>query len=199
MPEVTVAPAPKDPPLPPTEVAAEEDTKPTAVETPLSPCSVEHRYEKNPNTNDEDDEDMGNGDPEENEEGAKEEEDLFVSLEKEQEGQEKTAEQPCEVTAAPRLLQKALTAGEVQDDSSIEEKKDSTEATANVVNTEEVGKPHVHHRVRCPPVLAIPFAESFWAVGLDYQLGGLALSVLCYHRSHQYIFCFCHRLPFGLG
>ena len=144
MSEVAVAPPPQDP-LPPREAP---EGKPPASETPLSPSSVEHRYERT-ETAEDDDEDLKT--PEEpDEEGAKEEDDLFTSIEKEQEGQEIT-EQPSEVTAAPRLLQKALTAGDVKDDSDEEEKKDSGDVTEAAAQKEDEGKTHIHQRVSMEP------------------------------------------------
>ena len=140
MSEVAVAPTPQDR-LPPREAP---EGKPPASETPLSPSSVEHRYERT-ETAEDDDEDLKT--PEEpGEEGAKEEDELFTSIEKEQEGQEIT-EQPSEVTAAPRLLQKALTAGDVKDDSDEEEKKDSGDVTEAAAPKEDEGKTHIHQRV----------------------------------------------------
>ena len=145
MSEVAVAPSQPNEPPPPT---ADQNAKPAATETPLSPNSLEHRYERNNgNADDDDEDDVGKGDDDDDEEGAKEEDDLFTSLEKEQEGQE-LGEQPKEVTAAPRLLQKALTAGEVKEESSDDdEKKDDGKVIDKSAEADEVGKPHVHQRV----------------------------------------------------
>ena len=145
MSEVAVASATTEPPPP----ADAEDSKPAATETPLSPSSVEHRYER-ARDGDADDDDIPKEEDGADEEGAKEEDELFTSIEKEHEGEE-SGEQPKEVTAAPRLLQKALTAGEVKEELSDEEKKESSEGEAEGGKNDESEKPHVHQRVSFLP------------------------------------------------
>lgn len=133
----------------PTEV---EDAKPPATaETPMSPTSsVELRYERTGNADDDDDDDdMAKDASGEDEEGAKEEDALFSNIEKEQEG-EAFGEQPVEVTAAPRLLQKALTDGEVQPEDSDEEKKDNDGEKDGSDAKQDSREPHVHQRVSLP-------------------------------------------------
>lgn len=142
MSDAAVAPAPTEP-KPPTEV---EDSKPAATETPSSPTSVEHRYERSGTNADDDYDDTGKNYEEDEEEGAKEEDALFSTIEMEQEAQD-LPEQPDEVTAAPRLLQKALTDGEVKETDSDEEKKDNGEVVEQPADTAESGEHHVHKRV----------------------------------------------------
>ena len=100
---------------------------------------------------------------EEEEEGAKEEDALFTTIEHEQEEQEtQDVPQPKDVTAAPRLLQKALEVGQVKADASEEdsdkeastqeEKKAEQEAQKQPASPEK----HVHHRVSaCHFALAV--------------------------------------------
>jgi hypothetical protein len=92
-----------------------------------------------------------------------EEENLFITLEKEKEKEEVEESlhphaQPIEVTEAPRLLQDALKNGEVQDDDSVAEmKKDGIVSQnydgSNLDGVEPEGEPqsdeaaHVHQRV----------------------------------------------------
>ena len=175
MSEAAVAPLPTEP-RPPAEG---EDSKPAATETPLSPSSVEHRYDWAGNADDEDD-DVPKDDDVADEEGAKEEEELFTSIEKEHEG-EGMAEQPKEVTAAPKLLQSALSAGEVKEESD-EEKKDNGEGAAEGGAEKVVAKPHVHQRVRlalskfqscgCIPA-TIPFFVSLLSIFLSSRFVGI--------------------------
>ena len=85
------------------------------------------------------------------EEGEAEEDDLFTSLEHEQEEQEakQVEAQPKEVTAAPRLLQKALEAGQVHADESEEESEKEKEEEKKMSASQQVSpeKPHIHQRV----------------------------------------------------
>ena len=142
MSEVAVAPSPADP----KPLMKEEDSKPAATETPLSPSSsLEHRYERTESADDEVD-DIAKVDDDDIDEGAKEEDALFSTIEKEQEVQG-LPEQPKEVTAAPRLLQSALKAGEVRESDSDEEKKDNGEETIKSVEKAVSVEHHVHQRV----------------------------------------------------
>jgi len=159
MSEVAVAPSSADPRLP----TKAEDSKPAATETPLSPSSsLEHRYERTESADDEVD-DIAKVDDDDIEEGASEEDALFSTIEKEQEAHG-LPEQPREVTAAPRLLQSALKAGEVKESDSDEEKKDSGEEAEKsgekVVSVEH----HVHQRVS----LSIFISEQVSASTLHY-------------------------------
>ena len=86
------------------------------------------------------DDDLNNGNDDDLSEGAKEEEDLFTKLEHDEELEDKTLPQPVDPTAAPKLLQPALTKGEIKADDSEEEEK-----AANQPASPE----HKHARVSC--------------------------------------------------
>lgn len=88
-----------------------------------------------------DDEDEIMGTPPE--EGAEEEDELFTNIEKEEATQQAVVEQPKDVKAAPKLLQKALEAGQVQPSDSEQEEEKETE-----VKKPESPEGHVHPRVR---------------------------------------------------
>lgn len=86
-----------------------------------------------------DDDDDNNMKPEPEEEGAAEEDALFTNIETNEHDNDAAREQPSSVEAAPRLLQKAIQEGKVQEDEGDDEKKEDKPASPE--------KP-AHQRVR---------------------------------------------------